>query len=245
MLKEHDIPKFWSPDGNAVPINYLLFDLDNTLYPASSTLAHEMHQRMTAFVARHQDISLEAAQKRRDAGFHQHGTTLRWLQIEAGLDDANLFLDYVHPVNLGEYLKPQPALRDLLESLEVPKVILTNAPRAHAERVLDFFGVESCFEQIFDLQWNGYVGKPHRSAYEKCLSRLGIAANQAVFIDDVPDYLATYHAMGGNCVLVDELGRHSGTMPGNRHAWAVVQSIFELPTLIHQENTGENNVQFY
>lgn len=228
MPKERDIPKYWSPDGNAASVSHLIFDLDNTLYPASSSLANEMHARMTVFVARHLGISQENANELRQQGFRTHGTTLRWLQLEAGLKEPDHFLDYVHPDNLQDFLKPDPGLRGLLESIDLPKSILTNAPRSHALRVLRYFDIESCFEHIFDLQWNRYEGKPHPGAYQRPLSVLGIEPNRAVFIDDLPDYLATFAGMGGNCVLIDE----SVPAPAAR-PWAVVRSVFELPSIIH------------
>jgi putative hydrolase of the HAD superfamily len=225
--KERNIPKYWYPEATAHPVSQLIFDLDNTLYPASSSLADEMHRRMTGFVARHLDISPETALAVRQAGFRKHGTTLRWLQLETGLTDAGEFLDFVHPSNLHDYLAPRPGMRELLDSLDLPKSILTNAPRSHALRVLRYFGIEDCFSRIFDLEGNAYEGKPHRSAYERCLSGLGIAASEAVFIDDIPEYLATFRSMGGHCILVDETLRNADS------PYPVVRSIFELPHIIH------------
>jgi putative hydrolase of the HAD superfamily len=232
--KERDIPNFWSDDGAPVPVSHLIFDLDNTLYPSSSSLAAEMHERMTGFVAEHLGLPHEAAQALRQEGFRKHGTTLRWLQLEAGLSEPDSFLDYVHPENLCDLLPPAPDLRRLLDSLALPKSILTNAPRNHALRVLRHYGIEDCFGQVFDLQWNRYEGKPHRSAYERPLSALGLGANEAVFIDDVPDYLATFAAMGGNCVLVDESDAHAGGLafPAAGRL-AVVRSVFGLPSVIY------------
>ena len=133
----------------------------------------------------------------------------------------------MHPSNLGDFLSPRPELRGLLDGLALPKAILTNAPRSHALRVLQYFGVADCFDQIFDLQWNRYEGKPHQGAYERCLSALGVAANRAVFIDDIPEYLATFHALGGNCILVDESGRKTDT------PYPAVPSVLDLPQIIH------------
>jgi putative hydrolase of the HAD superfamily len=218
-----------------VPVRHLIFDLDNTLYPSSSSLAAEMHERMTGFVAEHLGLPRESAQILRQDGFRRYGTTLRWLQLEAGLAEPDRFLDYVHPENLVDFLPPTPDLRRLLDSLPLPKSILTNAPRSHALRVLRHFGIEDCFGQVFDLQWNRYEGKPQRAAYERPLSALGIGADEAVFIDDVPDYLATFAAMGGNCVLVDESGAFAGefAFPASGRRAAVVRSVFGLPSVIY------------
>ena len=198
------ILSYKSPDQSTWPISHLIFDLDNTLYPASSRLADEMHRRMTSFVAQYLKISLSQAEIIRKAGFTRHGTTMRWLQVEQGMQNPAEFLEYVHPVNLDEFLVPAPELRPFIESIPLPKVILTNAPHNHAQRILKFYGIEDCFGEIFDLEANNYVGKPNRSVYEKCLSVMACPAQEAIFIDDIPAYLETFDMIGGHCILVDE-----------------------------------------
>ncbi len=43
-------------------------------------------------------------------------------------------------------LKPDPELRELLFSIDVPKYILTNADIKHTEICLDILGIADCFQ---------------------------------------------------------------------------------------------------
>jgi putative hydrolase of the HAD superfamily len=220
--KEDCIRFYPSTDTDAIPLKSLIFDLDNTLYPASSSLADEMHHRMSVYVAQYLDIPMDQASELRKLGYENHGTTLRWLQLEQGLTDAEDFLEFVHPAEIENYLSPDPRLAPFMRGLDIPKAILTNGPRVHARRILDFYGISDCFVYVSDLQANNYVGKPHKPAYENCLSGLGILASEALFIDDLPKYLETFREMGGNCILVDE------NNDKQHDSYPAVRNIYEL-----------------
>src|SRR5215813_3411771 len=76
-----------------------IFDLDNTLYPASCRLFDQIHARMTGFIADRLDLSLEAALARQKTYFREHGTTLRGLMTVNRIDPED-FLNFVHQVDL-------------------------------------------------------------------------------------------------------------------------------------------------
>src|SRR5580700_4026023 len=59
-----------------------IFDLDNTLYPASCNLFVEAEARMAAFIVAELKLELEAAHALRRRFFLDHGTTLRGLMLE-------------------------------------------------------------------------------------------------------------------------------------------------------------------
>src|SRR5690606_35286474 len=101
-----------------------LFDLDNTLYPADCNLFAQIDRRMGEFIARLFDIAPEEAKSRQKAFFHAHGTTLRGLMVEHGIDPAE-FLDYVHDIDLTVVCE-SPALHAALTRLPGRKIIYTN-----------------------------------------------------------------------------------------------------------------------
>src|SRR4028118_25658 len=76
-----------------------IFDLDNTLYPASTGLFALIDERMGAYIQRL--LGVEAAEARRiqKAHFHAHGTTLAGLMKEHGVDPHH-FLEDVHDIPL-------------------------------------------------------------------------------------------------------------------------------------------------
>ena len=171
-----------------------VFDLDNTLYPATSKLFDQISRRMTGFISEHFDIAPEAAMARQRDFFLRYGTTLRGLMIEHRLAPEP-FLDYVHKIDVGMIpTNPELALR--LGRLPGRKLIFTNASRKHAERVMARIGIDSHFEDIFDIAAADYIPKPDRTSYAMMLRRHGVAADTACMIEDIAVNLEPAKALG-------------------------------------------------
>jgi putative hydrolase of the HAD superfamily len=196
-------------------IQALLFDLDNTLYPASERMEDDIILRMNDYTARITGLSLEAAIALRRERMPAYGTTLEWLMAEYGFDDPDAYFDYVHPEGEEEALYPDDGLAPFLDSLPQHKYIFTNAPMEHAERVLRRLSIEGRFRIIFDIRFNGLRGKPHRAAVDRVLAAVrddcGAQPQEALFIDDVPRYVQGFRERGGHGVLIDQDGRHGPT----------------------------------
>lgn len=183
-------------------IRAILFDLDNTLYPASSGVMQQIDQRIGDFVRQHLGLSEAEAQAMREHFYATYGTTLRGLQQRYGFVDTEEYLRFVHNVAIEQLLERNAALDRALGRLAVPKVIFTNSPREHAERVLRAIGVAHHFEQIFDLRYFNFVGKPDPAAYRHVLERLGVAGAEALFFEDTPHNLAPARALGMVTLLI-------------------------------------------
>ncbi len=56
-----------------------IFDLDNTLYPASCRLFDQVQQRMNEYICTRFGLAPEEAAELRRTYFREHGTTLRGL----------------------------------------------------------------------------------------------------------------------------------------------------------------------
>jgi putative hydrolase of the HAD superfamily len=177
-----------------------IFDLDNTLYPASSNLFAEVERRMVAFISERIGIGGAAADRLRSRYFREHGTTLRGLMVNHGIDPLP-FLDFVHDIDLSP-LAPAPALAEALGRLKGRKIIFTNAPMRHVHSVLRRLGIEAHFEGVFDLAAAGYLPKPTPPVYEKLVRRFTIDPNRAVMIDDVARNLVPAAALGMATVWV-------------------------------------------
>jgi putative hydrolase of the HAD superfamily len=203
-------------------IRYIVFDLDNTLYPSSLGLDEEMVERIGRFVAQYLGLSDEKARALRSERSSQYGTTLEWLIAEKGLDDIEAYYAAVHPDGEEARLEPDPKLRAFLERLPVPAAILTNAPMEHAERVLRKLDLEGLFSHIFDIRWNGLKGKPAESAFKRVLQALGMKSDEVLFIDDLPSYVEGFVRLGGHGVLLDERDLHAGSI------YPRVRTLFEI-----------------
>lgn len=187
-------------------VRHLLIDLDNTLYPASSGLDREIDRLMTLFVARYLRISFEDAQYLRRTNAIPYGTTLQWLRIEFGFHDLDGYFEAVHPKNVEDYIPADPQLPRILDAIDLPKAILTNSPREHADRVLAHLGVADRFSRVFDIRHNRFQGKPYQDTYRNVVAALGRRIDEVLFVDDMPRYLLPFRDLGGRCLLVDEDG---------------------------------------
>jgi len=171
-----------------------VFDLDNTLYPASSRLFNEVSRRMTAFIAEYFDMAPDAARQRQRDFFMRYGTTLRGLMVEHGVDPEP-FLEYVHAIDVG-LIDANPGLAERLARLPGRKLVFTNASRRHAERVLQRLGVTPHIEEIFDIAAADYVPKPDPTSYSLMLRRHRIEPENACMIEDIARNLEPAKALG-------------------------------------------------
>ncbi|MDR0567859.1 MAG: HAD-IA family hydrolase [Spirochaetaceae bacterium] len=203
-------------------IQYLLFDLDNTLYSAKYGLEDNVFKRMTEFVSAYLGVPPEEAKRRRTATIDRYGTTLEWLRAEQGFTDIEAYYAAIHPEGEADALPADPRLRAFLADLPADRAILTNAPREHADRVLGRLGVADMFTRIFDIRWNQFRGKPAASAFRRALDALGANPETALFIDDTPRCVTGYRALGGTGLLLDEYGNHPDYPPPR------IQSLPEL-----------------
>lgn len=190
-------------------IRAILFDLDNTLYPASCGLDREIDRRMTVFTARYLGIPDKEAHVLRKTDARLYGTTLQWLREVYGFHNVEEYILEVHPQNVSSFLSYNPKLAGMLSQLPYPKVILTNSPLEHAERVLECLKVRSFFDAVVDIRFNNFRGKPYPEAYHRAINLLGAPIEEVLFVDDLPPYLNAFKALGGQPLLVDEEGKHT------------------------------------
>ena len=137
-----------------------VFDLDNTLYPASCRLFDQIDRRMGEFISQTLGVDKMEAKRLQKAFFYEHGTTLRGLMTVYGIE-PNAFLDYVHDID-HSVVKPDPALGAAILRLPGKKYIFTNGSRSHAERVAGRLGFPTHFTDIFDIVDANLVPKPER-----------------------------------------------------------------------------------
>lgn len=169
-----------------------------------------MHDGMSAFVAELLGVDMEAASDLRRRNSRRYGSTLRWLTATRDEIDIETFLERIHPVNVANYLTYSEEPREVLSSIELPKGVLTNAPKEHAERILSFFGISDLFDFVLDLRADDLRGKPDRSAYERAIEVSRRPVEEILYLDDMLHYLEPFRDLGGQVALVDELNRYDG-----------------------------------
>jgi len=189
-------------------VKYIIFDLDNTLYSCTYGLEDNVERRLKKFAGNFLGVSPTAAWQERNSKRSKYGTCLEWLMAEKGFTDVEAYLAAAHPEGEADALQRDDELREFLESVRIPKAILTNSPREHADLVLDKLGLTDLFTHVFDIRLCNFLGKPRREVFDNALSTLGIAAQDALFIDDMPSYVEGFADMGGKALLFDERNVH-------------------------------------
>jgi putative hydrolase of the HAD superfamily len=171
-----------------------IFDLDNTLYPASCNLFDQIHQRMGEFIMTLLAVDLEEAMRLRGRYFREHGTTLRGLMIEHGIDPRS-FLDHVHEIDLSP-IPDDGALAAALAALPGRKLIFTNGTVRHAENILGHLGISHHFSGLFDIEACNWIPKPDEGGYRELVRRFDIVPERAAMIEDMAKNLAPAAALG-------------------------------------------------
>jgi putative hydrolase of the HAD superfamily len=177
-----------------------VFDLDNTLYPASSSLFPQIDVRMRRFIAERLGLGLDEAFALQKRYYRQFGTTLRGLMLCNAIEPA-AFLDYVHDIDCT-VLDEAPRLDAVLARLPGRKLVFTNGSERHAVNVLGRLGIARHFEAIFDIAAAGYVPKPDPSTYDLMLGRHAVAAGAAAMVEDIHRNLIPAAAVGMTTVWV-------------------------------------------
>ena len=184
------------------PIRNWIFDLDNTLYPASADLFGLMDVRMTAYVAKTLGLTdLVEARRIQKSYFQGHGTTMAGLMATHEVDPHDYLAD-VHDIDLG-VLAEDRRLAQLIARLPGRKLIFTNGDEPYARRVLAKLGLGETFEAIHDIHACAYKPKPHAQSYASMIAAFGIDPAASVFVEDMARNLAPAKALGMTTVWID------------------------------------------
>jgi len=187
----------------------IFFDLDNTVYPRSCGLMRAIGDRINRYMVERLDIRPADVSKTRDDFLKAFGTTLNALRRFYSVDPDE-FLDFVHDIPVSRHLQYEPALDQMLERLEVNKIIFTNADARHARRVLTRLGILRHFESIIDIHMLDFVNKPDRRAYFKAMDFALVRPEECVLVEDSLANIISAREIGMTTVMVGEGLRTDG-----------------------------------
>jgi len=212
------------------PPEFILFDLDETLYPSSNGLMTLIRDRIVEYMVVRLGWSPDEAEERRQRYVSEYGVTLNGLHKLHGVDVGD-YMEYVHAVPHSEYIEPNPALDRMLGRLRPSKAIFTNASQNHARRVLSALRVSPAhFECIFDFEAAGYCPKPDPEAYRRILARLGVRGDQCVLVEDNLRNLETAKSVFGMTTVLVEKADHRA----KNQADLVIGDILELERVLRE-----------
>jgi putative hydrolase of the HAD superfamily len=204
----------------------IIFDLDNTLYPASASLFPLIDARINKFMLEQVGIPAYEVDHLRRQYWREYGLTMVGLARHHAVDPEE-YLEYVHDVNVAEVLRPCPELALSLASLPGVKVVLTNGSLGHARRVLDALGISEVFAEIFDVRVAAYRPKPYPEPYRATLNKIGLPGTGCVMVEDTAVNLKTAKQFGMTTVLVG---------PGNGETYvdAWIENVGRLPEVFER-----------
>ncbi|HZF93984.1 MAG TPA: pyrimidine 5'-nucleotidase [Allosphingosinicella sp.] len=189
-------------------IDAWIFDLDNSLYPASANLFALIDQRMGEYIMRLLGCDAAEARRVQKGYFHEHGTTLAGLMRAHGTDPQD-FLEFVHDIDLARIAADERVVA-ALDRLSGRKFVFTNASENYARRVLERLGLANAFDGLHDIHAMDYVPKPHPSSYEAMCARYAIDPARALFVEDMARNLEPAKALGMTTVWVDNGSEQAG-----------------------------------
>lgn len=204
-------PGLYSPPAMTVDLSRIetwIFDLDNTLYPASADLFGQIDVKMGQFIADLLNCDLDEARRVQKRFFLEHGTTLRGLMDSHGVSPHD-FLDYVHDIDVS-VIEHDRRLVEGMAALPGRKLIFTNGDAPYAGRVLERLGLSEAFEAIHDIHATDYVPKPDPRAYAGLCEAYAVDPTRALFVEDMARNLQPAKALGMTTVWVNNGSEKGG-----------------------------------
>ncbi len=133
---------------------------DDTLYTNDWVVA----QRITDSIGKYCAENLGLPDGKPYQLYKKHGTCLRGLEKESIAHDREDFLRTVHDIRLDDCIRPDPALRKMLDTIDLSVCapwVFTASISDHAERCLDALGISDVLPNrpIIDVRAVGYTTK--------------------------------------------------------------------------------------
>jgi putative hydrolase of the HAD superfamily len=214
-----------------------LFDMDDTLYDATHSVFEEIHPRMEAFIMRRLQVDAREAARLQHGYWAQYGATFLGLALRNGIKPEE-FLREAHDFDVERAVRnsahPQ-CLAGLIRRLPGKKAVLTNGPRAYAERVLVALKVKDPFDFMMTANDMHMLGswrcKPDPVLLIAACRKAGVKPAHAVVIDDSLANLKVCHRLGMRTVWCTGY-RYASAVKRPAFVDAAVTTVEELPRLL-------------
>jgi putative hydrolase of the HAD superfamily len=202
-----------------------LFDLDNTLHDAGAWVFAQMNDTMRNYVVDTLGVTPAQADALRETYWRRYGSTMLGLVRHHDVSPAH-FLHETHRFP-GLEQRVTGHRHDLaaIARLRGRRIVLTNAPRAYAMRVLGALGIVHLFEQVLSIEdmrmFGDWRPKPDRRMLRRMAVRLGVHPSRCVLVEDSLDNVLAARRVGMQPVWMQRFARrgaHAGPRVGR---WSV------------------------
>ncbi|KAI6047407.1 pyrimidine 5-nucleotidase [Pisolithus marmoratus] len=194
------------------PRMVIWFDIDNTLYSASTKISQAMGQRIHAYFVS-MGLDEDEASDLHFKYYTQYGLALRGLARHHDIDPLDFDRKCDGTLPLEELIQPNPKLRRLFEDLDRTRVriwALTNAYKNHANRVLTILNLHDQIEGVVfcDYENPNFTCKPEPEYYHNAMKEAGISdPSKCLFVDDSKQNVVAAKKLGwGRCAHFYEAG---------------------------------------
>ena len=198
-----------------------LFDLDDTLHDAGRAVMGELREAMQRYMQRELALSPESADALRQRYFKRYGATLLGLVRHHGVKAAH-FLHDTHRLP-GLEARVSGHRHDFAALARLPgrKLVLTNAPRTYALRVLRALRIEHLFDGVMTIEQMAMFGrlrpKPDARMLRALCARLRVAPGRCVLVEDTLAHQKAARRVGLRTVWLQRYWRRSA---GTARRWA-------------------------
>ncbi len=193
-----------------------LFDLDDTLHDAARASMPGIHEAMGAYMERELQLTRAQADALRRRYWLRYGATLLGLVRHHGVKAAHFLHDTHRLPGLEERVSGHRHDFAAIRRLRGTRLILTNAPRAYAERVLGALRIAHLFDAVIsveDMVMFGHIRpKPDARMLRALVARLRVPAARCVLVEDTLVHQKSARAVGMRTVWMRRYAaRRSGT----------------------------------
>ena len=185
---------------NLAKIDCWIFDLDNTLYPASSDLFSQVCENMSDYIANTLNMEKAKADKLRYEYWQKYGTSLAGLMQNFKIDPDH-FLEVVHDIDFS-VLSKDPKLLNALNELPGRKIVYTNGTVPYAREVLKYRGLADVFDEIYGVENANYIPKPSTEAFKLIFAKANVIYNRSAMFEDEVRNLKAPFDLGLKTILI-------------------------------------------
>ncbi|MDD9268272.1 HAD family hydrolase [Paenibacillus sp. GCM10023248] len=173
-------------------IKAVLFDLDGTLLDRDASLVHfacDQHDRFPQLQLVDKDIYVQKFTELDQHGYVWKDKVYRQLLDEfrvQGLDWTDLLEDYLNAFQ--RHCRPYPHLLKMLMDLTNRGIKLALVSNGYGQFQYDNFkalGIGHLFDEVLISEWEG-LRKPDPAIFIRALGKLGVQAENALFVGDHP-----------------------------------------------------------
>jgi putative hydrolase of the HAD superfamily len=199
-----------------------LFDLDDTLHDAARASMPGIHAAMGDFMQRELQLTREQADALRRRYWLRYGATLLGLVRHHGVKAAHFLHDTHRLPGLEERVSGHRHDFAAIRRLRGTRLILTNAPRAYAERVLGALRIAHLFDAVIsveDMVMFGHIRpKPDARMLRALVARLRVPAAHCVLVEDTLVHQKSARAIGMRTVWMRRYAAHRPGAPARARA---------------------------